>query len=79
MKRGCRLASSGDVLLIPESALRLQGPARLIVEACDGSSTVPEIVARLVGSFPNSDPVKVLAETETFLAQLAAKGVIQFV
>jgi hypothetical protein len=79
LKRGCRLAPAGDVLLIPESALRLQGPARLIVEACDGTKTVPQIVAQLLEVFPDSEPAKVSEETMAFLSRLAEKGAIQFV
>jgi pyrroloquinoline quinone biosynthesis protein D len=79
LKAGCRLSAAGDVLLIPESVLRLQGPARLIVEACDGTKTVPQIVAWLLEAFPNSEMLKVSAETATFLTRLVEKGVIEFV
>jgi coenzyme PQQ biosynthesis protein PqqD len=79
LKPGCRLSPAGDVLLIPESVLRLQGPARLIVEACDGTKTISQIVSRLLESFPGAEPAKVSQETTSFLSQLAEKGVIQFV
>ena len=40
---GCRLNAAGgpeDLLLIPEGALRLKGPARTIVELCNGDRPV---------------------------------------
>jgi pyrroloquinoline quinone biosynthesis protein D len=79
LKAGCRLSAAGDVLLIPESVLRLQGPARLIVEACDGTKTVPQILDQLREGFPNSEPLKVSEETAAFLTRLAEKGAIEFV
>jgi pyrroloquinoline quinone biosynthesis protein D len=79
LKAGCRLAPSGDVLLIPEGVLRLHGPARRILEACDGTQTVPEIVAKLASEFRNAEPVKVSEETAAFLAKLVEKGVVEFV
>jgi pyrroloquinoline quinone biosynthesis protein D len=79
LKAGCRLAPSGDVLLIPEGALRLQGPARQIVSACDGTRTVPQIVATLLTAFPNAEASKVSDETTAFLTKLAQKGVVEFI
>jgi len=78
LKPGCRLSPAGDILLIPESVLRLQGPARLIVEACDGTKTISQIVSHLLQSFPGAEPAKVSQETTSFLSQLAEKGVVQF-
>jgi len=78
LKAGCRLAPSGDVLLIPEGALRLQGPARQIVAACDGTRTVQHIVETLLAAFPNAEVAKVSEETAAFLTRLAEKGVVEF-
>ena len=79
LKAGCRLSQSGDVLLIPEGVLRLQGPARRIVEACDGTQTVPQIIAALLAEFPAAEPARVSQETATFLTKLAEKGAVEFV
>jgi pyrroloquinoline quinone biosynthesis protein D len=79
LKPGCRLSPVGDLLLIPEGALRLQGPASRIVQFCDGTKTVLEIVATLLDQFPGADHMKVSEETSTFLMKLADRGVIQFV
>lgn len=79
LKPGCRLSPAGDVLLIPEGALRLQGPASRILTACDGSKTVPEIVATLAEEFPAADQSRVTEETSSFLAKLLERAVIKFV
>jgi Coenzyme PQQ synthesis protein D (PqqD) len=79
LKAGCRLSPSGDVLLIPEGVLRLHGPARRILEACDGTQTVPQIVATLLGEFRDVEPAKVSEETAAFLTKLAEKGAVEFV
>lgn len=78
LKPGCRLAPSGDVLLIPEGVLRLQGPGARIVRACDGIKTVPEIVAELLHQFPSADPERVSAETAAFLTGMADRGALEF-
>jgi hypothetical protein len=78
LKPGCRLSPAGDVLLIPEGALRLQGPASRIVQSCDGTKTVPEIVTALLDQFPGADHVKVSEETLSFLMKLADRGAIEF-
>ena len=51
------------MLLIPEGALKLAGPASRIVQSCDGTKTVPEIVNALLEQFPGADVAKVSAET----------------
>jgi coenzyme PQQ biosynthesis protein PqqD len=79
LKPGCRLSSAGDVLLIPEGALRLQGPAYRILQACDGTKTVAEIVATLLAEFPEVGQAKVSEETLTFLEKLVDRAVIELV
>jgi len=79
LKPGCRLSPAGEVLLIPEGALRLQGPAYRILQACDGTKTVTEIVAELLKDFPGADQMKVSEETSSFLLKLVERAVIEFV
>lgn len=79
LKPGCRLSTAGDVLLIPEGALKLQGPASHIVQSCDGTKTIPEIVTTLLNQFPGADPAKVSEETLGFLRKLVGRGAIEFV
>ncbi len=78
MKAGCRLSPQGDVLLFPEGALRLQGPSRQIIEACDGTRTVEQIGDVLLKKFPGAEPARVLKETGTFLQQLSEKGLVEY-
>ncbi len=78
LKPGCRLSPGGDVLLIPEGALRLQGPGTRIVQACDGKKTLPEIVDELLRQFPGADRTKVSNDTSAFLTKLAERGVLEF-
>jgi hypothetical protein len=62
---GCRLNAAGspeDLLLIPEGALRLKGPARTIVELCNGERTLSEIVVELQRHYPSAEPARI--ETE---------------
>jgi coenzyme PQQ biosynthesis protein PqqD len=79
LRPGCRLAASGNVLLIPEGTLRLEGPASCIVQACDGTKTVLEIVASLFEQFPGADQARISEETSTFLRKLFERAIIEFV
>src|SRR5947209_1092839 len=77
---GCRLNAPGqpeDLLLIPEGALRLKGPARSIVELCDGKRTLSGIVEELRGRYPSEDAAKMETETVTLLARLRDRGVLE--
>lgn len=78
LKPGCRVAPAGDVLLIPEGVLRLQGPGARILQACDGTKTVHEIVDELLREFPSAESTKVTEETTAFLTRLAERGVLEF-
>ena len=78
LRPGCRLSQSaqqGDVLLIPEGALRLVGPGRKIIESCDGRA-VSEIVRGLQAEFASVDPARIASEVYTFLERLHQKGVL---
>ncbi len=79
LKPGCRLSPSEDVLLIPEGVLRLKGPARQIVKACDGTKTVPQIVETLLVEFASAEPLKVAEETSQFITRLVEKGAVELV
>jgi pyrroloquinoline quinone biosynthesis protein D len=79
LKPGCRLSANNDTLLIPEGVLRLQGPARHILQICDGKHTIDDIVTRLLADYPAADRTKVSEETSSFLAKLVAKGVLEWV
>ncbi len=78
---GCRLSAmpgQEDLLLIPEGALRLKGPARVIVELCDGQRTLSAVVNELVQRYPGADTSRIEAETAALVAGLRNRGVIEY-
>jgi pyrroloquinoline quinone biosynthesis protein D len=79
LRPGCRLhesAGEGDLLLIPEGALRLAGTGRKIVERCDGQHTLDDIIRELKAEYPAVEPVRIDTEVTTFLERLHQKRVI---
>jgi pyrroloquinoline quinone biosynthesis protein D len=58
---GCRLGENNQqrVLLMPERALRLNGPSLEIVSRCDGKHTVQEIISELQKIYSKAAPEKV--------------------
>ena len=74
---GCRLSGAPgqeDLLLIPEGALRLKGPARIIVELCDGQRTLGQVVEELVRRYPTADRGRIEAETAALVGGLHRRG-----
>lgn len=79
---GCRLNPAGsaeDLLLIPEGALRLKGPARSIVELCDGTRTLSGIVEELQRRYPSDDAPRIETEAVTLLTRLRDRGALETV
>jgi coenzyme PQQ biosynthesis protein PqqD len=79
---GCRLSTAegrGDILLIPEGALRLKGPTRTIVELCDGQRAFHQIIEAVIQRYPSEDPERIETEVGTLLANLHDRGVIEYV
>jgi hypothetical protein len=77
---GCRLNATGedeDLLLIPEGALRMKGPARAIVELCDGQRRAADIVRTLCDRFATADPARIEAETLALLTRLRDRGAME--
>ncbi|MGC2209038.1 MAG: pyrroloquinoline quinone biosynthesis peptide chaperone PqqD [Candidatus Korobacteraceae bacterium] len=72
LARGCRLrvTEQGDVLLMPESMLRMNGCGSEILKRCDGAHTVEQIVAELQTVYTGVEIEKLSAEVESFLARL---------
>jgi pyrroloquinoline quinone biosynthesis protein D len=78
---GCRLNAAGgpeDLLLIPEGALRLRGPARVIVELCNGERTLADIVEELQRHYPSAQPARIETEAVALLARLRERGVLEY-
>jgi coenzyme PQQ biosynthesis protein PqqD len=79
---GCRLSDHGapqDLLLIPEGALRMQGPARKIVELLNGERTVREIIEELQHRYGSEDAARIETETLALLTRLRERGVLETV
>jgi pyrroloquinoline quinone biosynthesis protein D len=79
---GCRLSTAegqGDVLLIPEGALRLKGPARAIIELCNGERALREVIEELKHGYSPGDAERIETEVVALLARLHDRGVIEYV
>ena len=79
---GCRLNDASReprVLLMPERALRLNGPSLEIITRCDGAHTVQQIVSELQSVYSKSDPQRVQEDILGYLAQLHDQHVLEFV
>lgn len=77
---GCRLGENNQqrVLLMPERALRLNGPSLEIVERCDGQHTVASIVADLQKIYSKAEPQKVEQDILGYLALLQKERALDF-
>jgi pyrroloquinoline quinone biosynthesis protein D len=77
---GCRLGENNQqrVLLMPERALRLNGPSLEIVERCDGKHTVQQIITELQQIYAKADPKKVESDILDYLACLHDQRAIDF-
>jgi pyrroloquinoline quinone biosynthesis protein D len=79
---GCRFSTAegqDDLLLIPEGALRLKGPARAILELCDGQRTLSEIVQELRRRYPSEDAARIEMDAVTFVRRMRDRGVLEAV
>jgi pyrroloquinoline quinone biosynthesis protein D len=68
-----------QVLLMPERALRLNGPSLEIVQRCDGKNTVAQIVAELQQLYSKADLAKVEGDILGYLALLQKDRALEFV
>jgi pyrroloquinoline quinone biosynthesis protein D len=78
---GCRLNDKSQqprTLLMPERALRLNGPSLEIVERCDGKHTVQQIVSDLRKIYSKADPQKVECDILGYLALLHERRALDF-
>jgi len=77
---GCRLGENNNqrVLLMPERALRLNGPSLEIVSRCDGQHTVQQIVSDLQAIYPKAHPEKVEQDILGYLALLSDQRALDF-
>jgi pyrroloquinoline quinone biosynthesis protein D len=77
---GCRLGENNkqQVLLMPERALRLNGPSLEIVQRCDGAHTVQEVVSDLQKLYSKADPQKVESDILGYLSLLHEQRALDF-
>ena len=78
---GCRLteaSGSAGTLLMPERALRLNGPALEIVRRCDGTRTVAEIAHELHALCPGAEAATLEKDAADLLQQLQEKRAVDF-
>lgn len=78
---GCRLNDKTQqprTLLMPERALRLNGPSLEIVERCDGRHTVQQIIADLQKLYSKAEPQKVQTDILGYLALLHDQRALDF-
>ena len=77
---GCRLGENNQqrVLLMPERALRLNGPSLEIVERCDGKHSVQQIVADLQKIYSKAEPEKVEQDILGYLGLLHDQRALDF-
>ena len=70
-------AGQEDLLLIPEGALRLKGPALAIVELCDGRRAFREILESLNRRYPSADARRIESEAAALLTHLLERGALE--
>ena len=77
---GCRLGENNQqrVLLMPERALRLNGPSLEIVQRCDGQHTVQQIITDLQQIYSKAEPKKVETDILGYLALLHDQRALDF-
>jgi pyrroloquinoline quinone biosynthesis protein D len=78
---GCRLNDDGKeprTLLMPERALRLQGPSLEIIQRCDGQRTVGQIVNELQKLHSKAAPEKVQQDILGYLQLLHEQRALDF-
>ena len=78
---GCRLGENNQqrVLLMPERALRLNGPSLEIVERCDGQHTVQQIITDLQKLYSKAEPKKVEQDILGYLSLLQKDRALDFI
>jgi pyrroloquinoline quinone biosynthesis protein D len=77
---GIRLGENNNqkVLLMPERALRLNGPSLEIVQRCDGKHTVAQIVADLQKLYSKAQPQKVEQDILGYMELLQKERALDF-
>jgi len=77
---GVRLGENNQqrVLLMPERALRLNGPSLEIVQRCDGNHTVDQLITELQQLYSKAPPEKVASDVLGYLQLLHKERALNF-
>jgi pyrroloquinoline quinone biosynthesis protein D len=81
LAKGVRLSDKNQqprTLLMPERALRLNGPSLAIVELCDGHHTVEQIAERLHAMYAKAEPQRITKDLLGYLALLHDERAVDF-
>jgi coenzyme PQQ biosynthesis protein PqqD len=81
LARGVRLNDESQqpgLLLMPERALRLNGPSLEIVRRCDGRHTVLQIAEELHALYSRAEPERITSDLLAYLALLRDERAIDF-
>ena len=65
-------------LLMPERALRLNGPSLEIVQLCDGNHTVQQIAEKLHALYSKAEPQRITDDLLGYLSLLHDQRAIDF-
>ena len=65
-------------LLMPERALRLNGPSLEIVQLCDGKHTVQQIAEDLHNLYPKAEAQRITDDLLGYLQLLKNQGAVEF-
>ena len=74
---GCRLHPTELVLLVPEGALNLQGPARDILLLVDGRRRVDAIVDEMLKQYSDVNGTEMQRDVLDLLERMAQRGVVR--
>ncbi|AEU36904.1 pyrroloquinoline quinone biosynthesis peptide chaperone PqqD [Granulicella mallensis] len=74
---GCRLHPTESVLLIPEGALNLHGPAREILQQLDGKRTVEDVVQELLKQYAGAPADDIRKDVVDLLERMQGHGVVR--
>ena len=66
------------MLLMPERALRLNGPSLEIVQLCDGKHTVQQIAQKLHALYAKAEPQRITDDLVGYLELLHEERAVDF-
>jgi pyrroloquinoline quinone biosynthesis protein D len=74
---GCRMHPTQELLLVPEGALKLSGPARDILALIDNKRDLSAIVDEIAQRYAGADRNEIQADLLTLLERMQERGFIR--